>query len=111
MTIWLDAHLPPALANWLSSTFGVTATHLRSLGLRDATDAEIHAAARAVDAIIMTKDADFPEIVDRLGSPPQVIWLRCGNTTNAALRDLLSQEWPEICPKLEAGDAVVEVVV
>ncbi len=33
----------------------------------------------------LTKDADLAKMVERLGPPPRVIWLRCGNTSNAAL--------------------------
>ena len=41
MTIWVDAQLPPAIANWITSTFGVTALPLRDMGLRDAEDYQI----------------------------------------------------------------------
>jgi predicted nuclease of predicted toxin-antitoxin system len=53
-------------------------------------DAEIFQAARLAKAVVMTKDADFAELVGRLGSPPQVLWVTCGNTTDARLRQILS---------------------
>ena len=109
MTVWLDAHLSPALAPWLAATFGVTATAVRDLGLRDALDPPIFEAARAAGAVVMTKDADFAELVGRLGTPPQVIWLRCGNTSNAALRTRLSAELPAALAQLAAGVPLVEV--
>jgi predicted nuclease of predicted toxin-antitoxin system len=34
MTIWVDAHLSPAIATWITNTFGVTALALRDVGLR-----------------------------------------------------------------------------
>ena len=74
MNIWIDAQLPPTLAGWLSDTFGVSATALRDLGLRDAQDTEIFDAARANFAVIITKDSDFVDLVCRLGTPPQIIW-------------------------------------
>jgi predicted nuclease of predicted toxin-antitoxin system len=40
-TIWVDAHLSPAIATWIIDTFGVTAVALRDLGLRDAEDPEM----------------------------------------------------------------------
>jgi predicted nuclease of predicted toxin-antitoxin system len=46
-TIWIDAHLPPTIATWITHTFGVTAVALRDLGLRDAEDPEIFEAAKA----------------------------------------------------------------
>lgn len=45
MKIWVDAQLPPTLASWLTETFGLEARPLRDLGLRDAQDIEIFAAA------------------------------------------------------------------
>ncbi|HYH63173.1 MAG TPA: DUF5615 family PIN-like protein [Urbifossiella sp.] len=109
MTIWLDAHLSPAVAPWLATTFGVVCTPVRDLGLRDALDPPIFAAARAAGACVMTKDADFAEMVGRLGTPPQVLWLRCGNTSNAALREGLTRELPAALVRLAAGEAVVEL--
>ncbi len=64
-TIWIDAHLSPALANWMTKTFEVNAIALRDLGLRDAEDLEIFEAAKAQNVIFMTKDRDFVELVDR----------------------------------------------
>ncbi len=43
---------------------------LRDLGLRDAEDTEIFQVAKARRAILMTKDSDFVDLVERLGSPP-----------------------------------------
>lgn len=40
-TIWMDAHLSPAIATGITNTFGITALALRDLGLRDAEDPEI----------------------------------------------------------------------
>lgn len=41
MTIWVDAHLSPAIATWISTTFGITALALRDIGLRDAEEPDI----------------------------------------------------------------------
>ena len=39
MTLWIDAHLSPLIAAWLTWTFAdVQAVPLRDLGLRDAED-------------------------------------------------------------------------
>ncbi len=84
-TIWIDAHLSPAIATWITNTFGMTALALRDLGLRDAEDTEIFEAAKAQGVIFMTKDSDFVDLVDRLGEPPQIIWLTCGNTSKCSV--------------------------
>ncbi len=57
----------------------------------------------------MTKDADFAEMVDRLGPPPAVIWLTCGNTSNAALRIFLKGTLPKAIECIGRGDALVEL--
>lgn len=109
MTVWLDAHLPPAIASWLAVTFKIVAVPVRDLGLLEAQDPPIFAAAKAAGAVVMTKDADFAEMVVRLGAPPQVLWLRCGNTTNAALRQLLTNELPAAIARLAAGEPLIEL--
>ncbi len=110
MTIWVDAHLSPAIATWITSTFfGITALALRDLGLRDAEDPEIFERAKAQDVIFMTKDSDFVDLVDRFGAPPKVIWLTCGNTSNARLREILSTTLLAALELLRAGEGLVEI--
>lgn len=55
----------------------------------------------------MTKDRDFLTLIERLGSPPQVIWSRCGNTSNLRLKELLAQTLPQAL--LQAGEPLVEI--
>ena len=109
MIIWIDAHLSPAIATWITMTFGVTAIPLRDLGLRDAEDPEIFEIAKAQGVILMTKDSDFVDLVDRLGSPPQIIWLTCGNTSNTELRRILSLTLLDALAQLQAGEKLVEM--
>lgn len=109
MTIWVDAHLSPAIATWITSTFGITALALRDIGLTDAEDPEIFEAAKAQGVILMTKDSDFVDLVDRLGAPPQIIWLTCGNTSNARLQEILSATLPAALELFRAGEALVEI--
>lgn len=83
MRIWVDAQMSPAIATWISSNYAMSAVAIRDLGLRDAQDKEIFEAARQEKAVVMTKDSDFVLLLDRLGPPPQIIWVTCGNTSNA----------------------------
>jgi predicted nuclease of predicted toxin-antitoxin system len=96
------------LAAWLVETFGVTAFSLKELGLRDAKDIEIFEAARQPN-LVMSKDSDFVDLVCRLGSPPQILWLTCGNVTNQNLRRLLSSTFAEAIAQLQQGEIVVEI--
>jgi predicted nuclease of predicted toxin-antitoxin system len=107
--IILDAQLSPGIAGWMGRTFQVDVTCVRDLGLRDADDRAAYDEGRRRNAIDMTKDADFVDLSERLGPPPQVIWLTCGNTSNAALRRLLAETLPHALDLLRAGNALVEI--
>ena len=109
MTLWLDNQLPPALAAWMRTTLSVDCVPVRDLNLHRASDPEIFRAARDAQVVVMTKDADFAELVDQHGAPPQVILVTCGNTSNARLRRLIETAWPMILPMLERGEALIEL--
>ncbi len=108
-TIWIDAHLSPAIATWINNTFEITAFALRDIGLRDAEDLEIFKAAKAQDIIFMTKDGDFVNLVQRLDAPPKIIWLTCGNTSNIRLKEILSSTLLDALEFLETGEKLVEI--
>ena len=91
MILWVDTQLSPALARWLSETFGIMAHAVRDLGLREAKDLIIFHAAREAGAVVMSKDSDFVMLLERFGPPPQVLWVTCGNTSNARMRAFFSR--------------------
>jgi len=109
MTLWIDAQLSPAIAIWLRQQPGVEAVAVRDLGLREATDREIFVAARQAAAVVLTKDSDFVQLVNVHGPPPQVLWLTCGNTSNARLREILAQTLAPALALLAAGEKMVEI--
>ena len=108
-TILIDAQLSPSLANWISERFGVSTHAARDLGLREAQDYEIFQAARRADAIVMTKDADFPHLLSQHGPPPRVIWLTCGNTSNRNLRKILDRTFETAIEMIKGGEILIEV--
>ena len=57
----------------------------------------------------MTKDSDFLELVDRLGVPPRVIWITCGNTSNSRLKHILELAFPSALHSLQQGERLVEI--
>ena len=73
MIFWLDAQLPPALAQFIQTQYHMDAHPLRDIDLRDAMDTEIFSAARQASVILISKDIDFVELVQRLGPPPQLL--------------------------------------
>lgn len=107
MRYLIDAQLPPGLAQLLSAR-GHACDHVNDVGLGAATDECIEAWARDRRAVVWSKDADFAERAQQ--SPGfQVVWLRCGNTSNAALRTRLTPLLGEIEAALEAGEVLIEV--
>ena len=109
MIIWIDAQLSPALARWIRETFQIEAHAVRDLGLRNAKDTVLFKAAREAGVVIMSKDEDFRLFVERLGPPPQVLWVTCGNTSNARLREILTKSLPAAIELLERGEPLVEI--
>ncbi len=109
MTIWIDAQLSPQIARWISKHFELSAVAVIDLGLRDAEDLEIFAAAKEAACVVMTKDQDFITLLQRFGPPPQVIWLTCGNTSNRNLKIILQESLRDAVRLLETGEAVVEI--
>lgn len=109
MRIWIDAQLSPALAAWLAATFNVEATSIRDLGMRDAEDLSVFQGARNVGAVVMTKDRDFVDLLERLGAPPQILWITSGNTSNARMREILQLALPDALALLRSGEPLVEI--
>jgi predicted nuclease of predicted toxin-antitoxin system len=107
--LWIDAQLSPSLARWIADEFNIEAAALRAVGLRDAGDKDISLAARKADAVVMTKDSDFLHLLDHLGPPPQIIWISCGNTSNAAMRTILGRELGRALDLLSKGERMVEI--
>lgn len=109
MIFWIDAQVSPYLAQWLASEFDVEARPVRSLGLRDAKDRDIFLAAREADAVVLTKDRDFVILLEQLGPPPRILWLTLGNTSNAHLKEVLTQHRPSALELLRRGEPLVEI--
>ena len=94
MKLWVDVQLPPALCDWLRTTFGVESLHTQDVGLREADDTQVFGAANQQGDVVFTKDEDFIDLVTRRGTPPQILWLRVGNCSNEDLRSFLSITFP-----------------
>ena len=74
-----------------------------------ARDRDIFRAAQEAGAVIMTKDGDFPQLLKRMGPPPQVVWITCGNTSNAQLKKILQSTLPAALEMLEQREPLVEI--
>jgi predicted nuclease of predicted toxin-antitoxin system len=109
MTIWIDAQISPDVARWLTNRFNVEALHVKDLQMVEATDPTIFDAARIADAVVLTKDRDFVELVRRRGVPPRVIWITCGNTSTRELTLILEATFQKAWALLASGEPVVEI--
>lgn len=106
MRFLVDAQLPPALCGWFVE-HGFDAEHVTQRWSGQTGDAEIAAAAASEGSVLVTKDDDFA-----LRHPPedyQLVWLRCGNITNRALRAWLMERWALLLTRIEAGERLIEV--
>ncbi len=107
MRFLIDAQLPPGLARWLTAR-GYPCDHANDLGIGPVADSRIEAEARRLGAVIWSKDMDFVERA-RLRPGLQVVWIRLGNTTNAALRERLAPHLETVAAALAAGETLIEI--
>jgi predicted nuclease of predicted toxin-antitoxin system len=73
VNFWIDAQLPPQLAQWLTNEFQIQARSVRDVGLRDAADLHIFQQARQAGIVLISKDSDFVELISPYGAPPQLL--------------------------------------
>ena len=105
MHFLVDAQLPPALCGWLEAK-GHRADHVFDRGMVDASDERIAKAALDDEMILISKDEDFRILQHQLGFA--FLWLRCGNTTKAALFEWLEPRWPRIEQLMQNGETMAE---
>lgn len=88
MKLLFDQNLSRKLVNRLADIFP-EASHVQFHKLAEKTDTEIWEFAKLNDYCIVTQDADFTEKSRLYGSPPKVIWLRCGNVPTKQVEVLM----------------------
>jgi predicted nuclease of predicted toxin-antitoxin system len=88
MQLLLDQNLSHKLVRQLEQYFPGT-EHVKILELDRVDDLRIWQYAKDKGLTIVTQDADFELLAQLRGFPPKIIWLRCGNTSTASIRQLL----------------------
>lgn len=88
MRLLFDQNLSRKLVARLADIYPES-SHIQFHQLAEETDTEIWEFAKSNDFCIVTQDADFAERSRLYGSPPKVIWLRCGNTSTQQVEALL----------------------
>lgn len=107
MRFLLDEQLPPALAKWMVKQ-GKEADHVARLKLLGAVDPEIAHFAVRKGYVLVSKDADFSDLL-REEPSLRVLWLRVGNLSNRELLARLEEVWSEVIARFEAGETIVPV--
>jgi predicted nuclease of predicted toxin-antitoxin system len=103
MKLLFDQNLSFKLCRMLSDLFPGS-SQARLVGLAEASDRALWDYARSNDFTLVSLDSDFAEMAALLGSPPKIIWLRCGNQPTAVTENLLRSRAPAIT-KFELDDA------
>lgn len=90
--IWLDNHISPIIAKWLSEKSGFEVKSSYTLKLYNLSDREVYLKAKnSGNIILISKDSDLDEIISKSGSPPKLISLRVGNCDNKILFSILER--------------------
>ena len=75
-----------------------------------ARDRAIWDKAIELDAVLISKDADFVTLRALRPTGPPVVWIWLGNVSRAALLDRIERALPSIVSQIERGEKVVVVV-
>lgn len=108
MRFLIDAQLPPALARLLSD-HGHVAEHVCDIGSGDRPDMDLWRYAIKHDAVLVTKDEDFPAMMLLDSSSPVVVWVRVGNTRRRALVEWFEPLIDRIIELVAAGNRLIEL--
>jgi predicted nuclease of predicted toxin-antitoxin system len=109
MKFWLNANLAPKIAKWLCEEFRIDCVALVELKEESLKDEEIFERAKTENAVVITKDFDFVNLVTSRGAPPQVLILSVGNCTNRDLIEILRRNFGAALKLIIDGQAVVEI--
>jgi predicted nuclease of predicted toxin-antitoxin system len=88
LKLLFDQNLSRKLVNRLSDIFPES-SHVQFQGLSEADDSEIWEFAKNNGFCMVTQDVDFADRSRLHGSPPKVIWLRCGNAPTTEVERII----------------------
>lgn len=95
MNILLDQNISFRVVGLLAGEFK-NVGQVKHLGLVDASDLAIWNYALKNDYTIATFDSDFIDLSHLKGTPPKIIWLRFGNSSNLKIANKLLSKSTEI---------------
>jgi len=91
----LDHNLSPKLVSRIEDLYPAS-THVYLVGLDTANDRTVWEYARQHGYLLVTKDADFSELLLLYGFPPKIIWIRRGNCSTQTIEQLLRDNFEAI---------------
>ncbi len=110
MKFLVDANLPPRLCVWLRS-HRHEADHLFDRNLLTATDTQIWERGRVENRVIFSKDVEFDDRALLYGTPPQVVHVAVGNSSNTRLFDVPASQWDDIERALVSGSRLISITL
>ncbi len=95
MKLLFDHNLSHKLCRRLADLFPES-TQTRLLAYETAVDQVVWEHAKPHGFVVVTLDKDFADLPLIRGTPPKIIWLRCGNSTVSEVERLLRLNFEEI---------------
>lgn len=95
MNLLLDQNISFRVVVLLTNTFE-NVKQVKQLNLTDASDLDIWNYALKNKFTIVSFDSDFIDLANLKGSPPKIIWLRFGNSSNLKIANKLLSKVNEI---------------
>ncbi len=109
MRFLFDQNLSRWLAQRLADIYPGS-VHVADIGLDQESDATVWEHARQGGFVLVSKDADFVDLVAQRGPPPALVWLRVGNCTTQLVEQLLRVRLVHIVHAIEtAGGPIVQI--
>ncbi len=105
MKILLDQNISFRVVSLLKTAFEKI-DHVKLIGLTDASDKEIWEHAFKNSYTIITFDSDFIDLATLKGTPPKIVWLRFGNSSNLKIANKLIAN-AEAIQNLANGDSEI----
>jgi predicted nuclease of predicted toxin-antitoxin system len=91
MKLLFDQNLSFRLCQRLADLFPGS-EQIRRLGLEQVEDRAIWQYAKDNDFVLVSQDSDFADLAALFGSPPKIIWLRCGNQPTPTVEQIIRSQ-------------------
>lgn len=91
------------------SARGHLSEHVREIDSLNSDDSAIWDYALRHDAIIISKDEDFPHRFQQSTVAPVIVWLRIGNASRRALLEWFDPLIEQIVHLVEQGERLIEI--